>query len=115
MAQLITKSISEHVIHLSYQGTSVKATLIKDGSDAVLVDTMYDTLGLAIRQYLANEGLRLKYIINTHYHGDHTDGNRFFEGVPKIAHQNTLELLDKKAPYGPPEDFPAEHNPEVFV
>lgn len=33
------------------------------------------------------------YLINTHYHGDHTFGNQFFPGAAIISHANTRALL----------------------
>ena len=112
--QLRTETISENVSHLSFLGTSVKATLITSGSDAILVDTMYDTLAIEIKKLIDKEGLKLKYIINTHYHGDHTDGNRQFKDAIKIAHQNTQNLIEDKAPYGPPEAFTVKDYPSLL-
>lgn len=114
IGQLTTKSLDEHVTHLSYEGTTVTTTLIKNGNEAILVDTMFDTLALAVRQYIAKEGLVLKYIINTHYHGDHTGGNSYFKEVPKIAHRNTMMLIDTKAPYGPPDTFGVNDRPGML-
>jgi glyoxylase-like metal-dependent hydrolase (beta-lactamase superfamily II) len=39
----------------------------------------------------------LKYLINTHYHWDHTDGNEWLHqaGATIIAHRNTLKDLSK--------------------
>ena len=113
-AQLNTQFIDENITSLSYQGTSVKATLIRSGGDAILVDTMYDTLAIAIRDYIEKEGLKLMYIINTHYHGDHTGGNSHFKWVTKIAHSNTNELIDNKAEYGPPDSFKNEDYPSLL-
>lgn len=37
----------------------------------------------------------VKYLINTHYHWDHTDGNKWMQGpgVTIIAHENTLKRV----------------------
>ena len=113
-AQLNAEAISENVTHLAYEGTSVKATLIRNGSDAILVDAMYDSLAIEIKKYIDGEGLTLTHLINTHYHGDHTDGNQSFKSVNIIAHTNTRDLIESKAPYGPPESFSEEDKPNLL-
>ena len=37
----------------------------------------------------------IKYIINTHFHHDHSDGNRAFgkQGIPIISHQNAKKRM----------------------
>lgn len=56
---------------------------------AVLIDTL--TLPeetLAIRSFIEeNLNIPVRYIINTHYHADHTWGNCFFPGATVIAHK----------------------------
>jgi len=42
----------------------------------------------------------LKYIVNTHYHGDHTGSNSFFSHkAPIFAHHNVRTRLANKEPY----------------
>lgn len=113
-SQLNTTNVNEKITHLSFEGTSVKATLIRSGGDAILVDAMYDSLALEIKKYIESEGLTLTHIINTHYHGDHSSGNSYFKGVDIIAHTNTLTLMEKKAPYGPSEPFADEDKPNLL-
>jgi cyclase len=44
------------------------------------------------------EDKALKYIINTHYHGDHTGSNQFFSHkAPIFAHENVRSRLSNKA------------------
>ena len=46
----------------------------------------------------AFEDKTLKYIINTHYHGDHTGSNEFFSHkAPIFAHENVRSRLSSKA------------------
>src|SRR5512137_2119451 len=55
---------------------------------AVVIDT------LALRDYVEHElGVQVRYVINTHYHADHTWGNCFFPGATIIAHSRCRELL----------------------
>jgi cyclase len=51
----------------------------------------------------------VKYLINTHYHGDHTGGNEAFgkEGVTIVAHQNLKDRLANPPPGGNGQTPPA--------
>ena len=43
----------------------------------------------------------VRFIINTHYHGDHTGGNAFFQKqAPVIAHDNVRKRLEAGSPGG---------------
>jgi glyoxylase-like metal-dependent hydrolase (beta-lactamase superfamily II) len=66
------------------------------GSDGILiVDDQYAPLAEKIRAALQtlNTG-KLKFILNTHWHGDHTGGNPIFgPEAPIIAHTNVRKRL----------------------
>jgi len=79
------KQIQQHGDNFSY--------IIADEEtrEAVVVDSSYNA-GEIIR-ILKTEKLRLKYLINTHGHSDHTAGNeemRFNFGVITIAHKLSI-------------------------
>jgi cyclase len=69
--------------------------LLRRGDDAVIqVDTefapLHDKIKAAIDQ--ACGGKPIKYIVNTHFHGDHTGGNGEFATKDKatvVAHRNS--------------------------
>jgi cyclase len=62
---------------------------------AVLIDTLAmpeETLG--IRNFLEQElNIPVRYVINTHYHADHSWGNCYFPGATIIAHSLCREKL----------------------
>lgn len=62
---------------------------------AVVIDTLAlpeETLGM--REFIEHElGVQVRYVINTHYHADHTWGNCFFPGATVISHARCRELL----------------------
>jgi len=62
---------------------------------AVLIDTLaMPDETLEIRTFIEQElGVPVKYVINTHYHADHSWGNCFFPGAVVIAHANFREQL----------------------
>jgi cyclase len=65
---------------------------------AVVIDTLAtpeETLGM--REFIEHElNLQVRYVINTHYHADHTWGNCFFPGATILSHSRCRELLQEK-------------------
>lgn len=76
----------------------VTAGVIAGPQWAVLVDTLaLPEETLAIRDFVEREvGVQVRYIINTHYHADHTWGNCFFPGAMVIAHARCRQLLEER-------------------
>ena len=73
----------------------VTAGVIVGPQWAVVIDTLAqpeETLG--IREFVEHElSVPVRYVINTHYHADHSWGNCFFPGATIIAHEHCRELL----------------------
>lgn len=65
----------------------------------LLVDDKFAPLAKKIETAMKGiEDKELKYVINTHYHGDHTGGNKFFSHkAPIFAHENVRSRLSSKA------------------
>ena len=65
----------------------------------LLVDDKFSPLAKKIETAMKGiEDKELKYVINTHYHGDHTGGNKFFSHkAPIFAHENVRSRLSSKA------------------
>jgi cyclase len=76
----------------------VTAGVIAGPQWAVVIDTLAtpeETLGM--REYVEHElGLQVRYVINTHYHADHTWGNCFFPGATIFSHAMCRELIREK-------------------
>lgn len=64
---------------------------------AVVIDTLAlpeETLGM--REFIEHElGVQVRYVVNTHYHADHTWGNCFFPGATVVAHAKCREYLEE--------------------
>jgi len=76
----------------------VTAGVVVTSEGAVVIDTLvYPEETLQIKRFVeARLGTHIRYVINTHFHADHTTGTCFFEGAHVIAHARCRELLDKR-------------------
>jgi cyclase len=63
---------------------------------SVLIDTLaLPEESIAMKDFLEQEvGMPIRYIINTHYHADHSWGNCFFPGATVVAHRLCREKLE---------------------
>jgi glyoxylase-like metal-dependent hydrolase (beta-lactamase superfamily II) len=64
----------------------------------VVIDTLaLPDETLSIREFIEHElNVPVRYVINTHYHADHTWGNCFFPGTTIIAHARCRTLLEER-------------------
>ena len=62
---------------------------------AVVIDTLaMPEETVSIREFIEHElQLPVRYVINTHYHSDHSWGNCFFPSATVIAHSNCRKLM----------------------
>lgn len=70
--------------------------LLSDGKDGLLiVDSDYSDMSSALQDTLAQYKSSLKYVLNTHWHGDHTQGNiQLGKKAEIIAHDNVYQRLN---------------------
>ena len=83
-----------------YAQVSAGAVVTPEGT--VLIDTLA-TPGETreIRDFLENRlGSRVRYLVNTHYHADHSSGSFLFPGATLITHALTRGLLDTRGRRG---------------
>lgn len=88
----VTK-VAGTVYMLEGSGGNIGVSVGEDG--IVLVDDQFAPLAPKIRQAL--KGITdkpIKFVLNTHFHGDHTGGNAEFSSeAPIIAHENVRERM----------------------
>jgi cyclase len=91
--EIKVSKVGGNVYMLQGAGGNIAASVGDDG--IVIVDDQYAPLAEKIRAAL--KGITdkpLRFIINTHYHQDHTGGNAFFQKeAPIIAHDNVRKRL----------------------
>ena len=95
--------VSEHISMLQGQGGNIGVLTGPDGT--VMIDDQFAPLSEKIMGALKKLGSdSVRFLVNTHFHGDHTGGNANFEqqGALILAHDNVRKRLkeDEKNPEG---------------
>jgi glyoxylase-like metal-dependent hydrolase (beta-lactamase superfamily II) len=116
--QIKTIDLGHQTYMLMGQGGNITVAV---GADAIImVDGQFAPLSDKIKAAIkAISPLPIKYLVNTHFHGDHTGGNENFaqDGAIVVAHDNirvrlaagTVSMMTgAKAPPRPPEAFPKQ-------
>jgi cyclase len=73
----------------------VTASAVATGEGIIVIDTLpYPEETQLMKEYLEGVGRgEIRYLINTHWHGDHTYGNYLFKDVQLVGHQRCAESL----------------------
>jgi len=76
----------------------VTAGVVAGPQWAVLIDTLATPdETLQIREFIEHElSLQVRYVINTHYHADHTWGNCYFPGATIVSHSLCRQFMHDK-------------------
>jgi cyclase len=92
--EMKVSKVAGNVYMLDGAGGNIGASVGEDG--IVIVDDQYAPLAEKIQAAL--KGITdkpVRFIINTHYHGDHTGGNAYFQKqAPIIAQDNVRKRLE---------------------
>src|SRR5499427_10343475 len=93
--QIKVTKVAGNVYMLQGAGGNIGASVGDDG--IVIVDDQYAPLADRIQAALKDiTDKPVRFIINTHYHGDHTGGNEFFQKqAPIIAQDNVRKRLEE--------------------
>jgi cyclase len=92
--EIKTTSLGDNVYMLEGQGGNITVAVAKDG--IIMVDGQFAPLHDKIKAAIAAiSNQPIKYLINTHYHGDHTGGNEPFakDGVTVVSEINVRNRL----------------------
>jgi glyoxylase-like metal-dependent hydrolase (beta-lactamase superfamily II) len=112
--QIKTTKVSGNIYMLEGAGGNIAASVGEDG--IVIVDDQYAPLAEKIQAALKNLGItdkQVRFVINTHYHGDHTGGNAPFanSGSTVIAQDNVRKRLESGGAGGYSESAKREIKP----
>lgn len=92
--EIRTSDLGSGIYMLEGAGGNLGLTVGEDG--AFLIDDQYAPLSEKIAAAVADvTDEPVKYVINTHWHGDHTGGNEHFgeDGAVIVAHDNVRQRL----------------------
>ena len=116
--EIKTTDLGNKTYRLEGQGGAITVAVGTDG--IIMVDSQFAPLSAKIKAAIAAiSPLPIKYLINTHFHGDHTGGNENFakDGTIIVATDNirvrlaagtTNGITGAKTPPRPPEALPKE-------
>ena len=95
--EIVAQKASGDVYMLTGAGGNIGVLATDQG--LLLVDDQFQSLADKIESAMSTiKDNELKYVVNTHYHGDHTGSNSFFSHkAPIFAHENVRTRLSDKA------------------
>lgn len=99
--QVTSTELAPHLYMIKGAGGNIAAVVGPEG--ALVVDSQYEHVAPQIKAELQSKqaGVQIKTLVNTHFHGDHVNGNAALAaGAQIIAHTNVLSRLkaDSKFP-----------------
>ena len=111
--QVTSLELAKHLYMIKGAGGNIAAVVGPEG--ALVVDSQYEHMAPQIKAELESKqaGVQIKTLVNTHFHGDHVNGNAALaSGAQIVAHTNVLTRLkaDSKFPVAglPTETFIGE-------
>ena len=119
-AEITTEKITENIHVLFGFGGNILVSTGKDG--VLLVDDQFPQVKYKIMSAIRKLGGRsIDYIVNTHWHFDHAEGNNAFgpDGASIVAHENSRELMLNPKPINlsfivyPQQPYPLDAVPEI--
>jgi len=91
--QVRTVKVGDGVYMLQGAGGNIGVSVGSDG--VILIDDQFAPLSEKIKAAVAALGGPIRFLLNTHWHGDHTGGNENFakSGVVIVAHENVRRRM----------------------
>lgn len=97
--QIKVQHINENVYVLYGAGGNIGVLVGTEGT--LLIDDQFEPLAPKIEKALINvtkQKQKIKYVVNTHYHGDHTGSNNYFaKSASILAHENVRKRMSVKS------------------
>jgi len=117
---MVRERVSDDVyVFTSDLYAQVTAGLIVSPEGAAVIDTLaFPSETLEIVDLIRKLNIPVKYVVNTHYHADHTYGTYLFGGAEVVSHRKCRELLNTVGRKGLKEakaDNPSLENVEVIL
>lgn len=96
--RMILKRVTDSIFLMEGHGGNTGIFIGQQGG--IIIDSkLPDTTSALIKRYNGMAPAPLKFVINTHHHGDHTGGNKSFkaQGITIISHKNVRKRLAAEA------------------
>jgi cyclase len=95
--EIVPESVSSNVIaNIGGLGFGNVGAIIQDTYAIVIDSSLYPKTGMAFRNYVESTyAVPVKYLILTHYHGDHTFGMQSYKDVEVISSQRTRDHIKR--------------------
>jgi len=103
-----TTAVAQGISMLEGEGGNIGVSAGEDG--VLIIDDQYAPLSVKIKAAIAQLSPKpVRFVVNTHFHGDHTGGNENFgnDGAVIVAHDNVRERLKVASVNGFGESVPA--------
>lgn len=101
--QVKSQAVSDSVYMLTGMGGNIGISVGDDG--VLIIDDQFEPLATKISEAIkAITDNKIKYVVNTHYHGDHTGANAWFKKVEDatvFAHDNVRTRLQQDKEFDP--------------
>lgn len=97
------EQVNDNVYILYGAGGNIGALVGDDGT--LIIDDQFEPLAAKIEQSIKDitNNSKVTYVVNTHYHGDHTGSNVYFSKSASIlAHENVRKRLSVNSKQGLP-------------
>jgi cyclase len=108
--------VTDNIFMLKGMGGNVA---VQDGIDGIfMIDTQFENTSEFIKDIIERKtDKKVEFIANTHFHGDHTGGNKNFsrKGATIIAHKNVRALLTNSLNIRALEDISEKIEEEIEV
>jgi glyoxylase-like metal-dependent hydrolase (beta-lactamase superfamily II) len=101
--------VDEHICMLKGSGGNIGVLTGKDG--ILMIDDQFAPLSQKIKDAIKSlDPGEIRFLINTHVHGDHSGGNENFKrmGVTVIAHEGVRERMMKEHVYKETKESPRD-------
>jgi cyclase len=97
--RITTTPLRDDIYMLQGEGGNIVVAVAEDG--LIVIDSQFAPLYERIRTAISEiSGQPVRYLVNTHHHGDHTGGNAQFaeDGAIIVSHENMRALMALGSP-----------------
>lgn len=102
--EINAQQVKDNIYILYGSGGNIGVLTGQDGT--LMIDDQFEPLASKIEKSIAQytgSSAKVNYVVNTHFHGDHTGSNAYFsKSASVIAHENVRKRLAKKSQLGLP-------------